>query len=306
MLKHSFKAARIFTLAASCILFAGVFLFSGCKSTPAEVEVNPLDLIDNKSQFYFRIPTSVDKVLVKRMIQSSVSDLSDGDAQQIVDRIDNIFVGYTKKRKSSEYQLSASCNFPKVAINKVFTKKNGFKSTKISLNNKETGTSEYEVFSNSLLDISFPSVKTAVLGRNVSDMVNQYHSLYQGLDSNSYASLPASIHEYLDFDGSEGDEQIHFWATNPQSFLTMLTGAHLNLALNYVSGYMMNDKNNSKQFIMQFEFDFKDHRIVPAAKSALGVAFGLTSANSYMTTPTHLVISGIKISKQELYSLFNL
>jgi hypothetical protein len=54
---------------------------------------------------------------------------------------------------------------------------------------------------------------------------------------------------------------------------------------------------------MNLEFEFREKKVVPAAKAALSLAFGLTNSEVYLETPTHLVISNIKISKKELYKI---
>ena len=120
--------------------------FCGCKSTPPETNINPLELLDNKSQYYFRIPVSVDPVLVDRVLKANVSSLSDSDSKLIVSRINTIYAGYTRRRNSVEFQISSDCSFPKSITSKVFTKKNGFEARKLNLNNAEPETTPYDVY----------------------------------------------------------------------------------------------------------------------------------------------------------------
>ena len=280
--------------------------FWGCKSTPPETNINPLELLDNKSQYYFRIPVSVDPVLVDRVLKANVSSLSDSDSKLIVSRINTIYAGYTRRRNYVEFQISSDCSFPKSITSKVFTKKNGFEARKLNLNNAEPGTTPYDVYSTQGVDISLPEERIALLGRDVDGMLGEYHRLFQKIEGQSYNNLSSELFEYLNYDSLLDENEIRFWATNPSSFLTLLTGARLNLALQYVRGTIKPDPKLSKQYIMQFEFEFKDERIVRAARGALSLAFGLADSNVYMLSPTTLVISDIKISKEQVYRIFTL
>ena len=77
----------------------------GCKSTPVvEKYVNPLDLIDGNSSFYLKIPTSQDKELVANIIEKNIQNVSKKDADLVASRIDTIFIGLNRRRKSTEFQ----------------------------------------------------------------------------------------------------------------------------------------------------------------------------------------------------------
>ena len=62
------KLTKFFVSLLSLIFF---FSFWSCKSAPELSEVDPLDLIDNQSHFYLRIPKSVDPKLVGRMLKNT-------------------------------------------------------------------------------------------------------------------------------------------------------------------------------------------------------------------------------------------
>lgn len=107
-------------------LFFSFFLFSCKTSVNVSNEVNPLDLIDNKSSFYISIPVQQDVNLVQKMIKSNVPSLSDKNALEIAERTQIIYAGLNKKRKKTEIQLAGKCSIPKIALSNVFTKKNGW------------------------------------------------------------------------------------------------------------------------------------------------------------------------------------
>lgn len=272
----------------------------GCKSTPVvQKTVHPLNLIDNNSSFYLKIPTKQDKSLVTSIVEHNIKDVSESDANLIAERIDTIYLGINKRRKSTEFQLSASCSIPKIAVSKLFTKKNGWNSEKLILQNQLGDEVEYKIFDNSELLLSFPSQNLVVLGRAVPSMVEVYNTYFYEIENGPVFNLNPLITEWFEKD----DDAIRFFATKPQSFLTILTGANLNYKLVYVCGTIISDTKRDDQYIMNLEFEFREKKVVPAAKAALSLAFGLTNSEVYLETPTHLVISNIKISKKELYKI---
>ena len=288
-------------------IFCKVLIFSlflimgvGCKSTPVvQKTVHPLNLIDNNSSFYLKIPTKQDKSLVASIVEHNIKDVSESDANLIAERIDTIYLGINKRRKSTEFQLAASCSIPKIAVSKLFTKKNGWNSEKLILQNQLGDEVEYKVFDNSELLLSLPSQNLVVLGRAVPSMVEVYNTYFYEIENGPVFNLNPLITEWF----AKDDDAIRFFATKPQSFLTILTGANLNYKLVYVCGTIISDTKRDDQYIMNLEFEFREKKVVPAAKAALSLAFGLTNSEVYLETPTHLVISNIKISKKELYKI---
>ena len=109
-----------------------------------------------------------------------------------------------------------------------------------------------------------------------------------------------AVYDWLNVSGSE----IRFYAPNPLSFLTILTGTNLNLQLNYVKGAMTVDSAHEDQYFMSIEFDFNNKNIVRAGEAMLALAFGLTNAQTTRNSPTNITVSGIRINKRQLYKLF--
>lgn len=304
MLKHKLSKLQAVMACGFSLFLVLSSCFTSCKTTPVAVtEVNPLDFLDNNSSFYMRVPSSIDPQLIQRMIQGSVKGISEGDSKKIADRIDTVYIGMKKSRKSVDFQISSLCNFPKVAVASAFTKKNGWNSAKLSLAGADGKDVSYTVYENQGLLASFPSVNVACLGRSVPDMVEKYHFLSQKMNSESNVPLLSDVRNWLCYEDDIPDNQVRFFAAAPQSFLTTLTGANLNFKLIYVRGLLENDPKNENQYLMQLEFEFRDHRVVPAAKAMLSVAFGLTDSDVTMESDTHLTISKIKINKQQLYKI---
>lgn len=301
MLKHR---KMFYAMSAVVFMIAAGICSVGCKSTPfIENEVNPLDLLDSRSAFYIRIPKDVDSALVARMLQNNLQGISENDAQKIAGRIDTVYLGLKKSRKSVEFQISSLCSFPKIAVSAAFSKKNGWFSDKLVLENAEKKEISYTVYSNSGILVAFPSENIALIGNNVPSMVERYHNISQKIEFSDDLLLGEDIKNWLSYEDGVRDGQIRFYASKPQSFLTTLIGANLNFKLVYAKGFLENDLNNENQYLAELEFEFRDTRVVGAAQAMLEVAFGLTDSNVKKTSDTHLVVSGIEINKNQLYKI---
>lgn len=124
-------------------------------------------------------------------------------------------------------------------------------------------------------------------------------SALQGDGAADLPELETAAYEWL----SGNSPGIRFFASRPQSFLTMLTGANLNFKLVYVRGVMTGDPRDERQYRLELEFEFRDRRLLPAAKGVLSVAFGLTGSDVTAESDTHLRISNIRINKEQLYKI---
>lgn len=288
--------------AAFILIAAGIFSVA-CKSTPFVSEVDPLDLIDSRSAFYIRIPKDVDSNLISRMLQNNLEGLSEIDAQKVAERIDTVYLGLKKSKKSVEFQISSLCSFPKIAVSSAFSKKNGWTSDKLILEGSDKKNVSYTVYNNSGILASFPSENIALIGNSVPAMVERYHNISQNIEFEDNFLLDENIRDWLSYENGLHDGQIRFYASKPQSFLTTLIGANLNFKLIYVKGFLKNDLKNENQYISELEFEFRDPRVVGAAQAMLEVAFALTDSSVKRITDTHLIVSGIRINKNQLYKI---
>lgn len=280
-----------------CVLLT-VF-FAGCKSAPQGAPVKPLDLMEAGSSFYIKMPAETDPELVKRVLQNSVEGLNDEEAGKIAERITVIYTGLERKRNETIMQAVVSGNVPQTAATKLLKKRKDWEAASVYAKTSDTSR-EYVYFTEKTtgLKIAFPSNTIACLGCSVPGMLADYdnHAFY-GDESHH---IDDTLYEWL----NGGGQQIRFYAVKPQSFLTILTGANLNLKLSYAKGFLITDKNQNNQYLMTMEFEFNDVRMVKAGAGLLSLAFGLTNSQTQLTTPTHIVVSDIRINKKQLYKLF--
>ena len=306
MMRHGglqLKRYRFGVCAAAA--FALCSLFCGCRTAPPPPEqavVDAVDLLDGKSAFYLKIPASLDPTLLRRMLSGSFKSLSDEDARMIVSRVDTLYAGLTRKASSSEFQLAASCAVPKAAVPYVFSAKNGWKTRRTTPITADQPV--WNIYNNGSLDVALPSERIVCAGRAAPEMLRAYHALSRAEPPYAAAygasdALSIPVREWL----TDGGDEIRFFAVSPQSFLASLTGTNLNYKLAYARGKMAAIPNDSVQYVMEFEFEFRDKSIVLAAKAALSLAFGLTDSEAILETPTHLKLRGIKIDREYVYKV---
>lgn len=275
----------------------------GCKTLPDAnlTVVDPLDLLDTKSTFYIAVPKSVDPELITKLIKSNMRGVSDSDVNQICSRVNKVYAGLNKLRKTTEIQAAIDSDIPVKYIPKILTKKNGWKITDYLPKN---GNSEYPIYSQSGLNLSFPSDSITCLGRNPEEMLDQYDSIHYIPSEESlgkrYNKIDDDLYDWLKY----AEDEIRFYANQPASYLTILTGASLDLKLIDVKGSFKVDPAYKDQYLLNLDFNFKSSAALKLGRSLLGLAFGLTNSNIYMPTDTELVIQNIHISKNQLYKLF--
>lgn len=278
------------------LIFAG-FTFFGCKTAPVANHVNPLDLLDGESAIYFAIPSKADTELMANILQNNISGLSEKDVNTIIERIDTVYAGLLHSRNQMEIQCAASCNIPTAYHSKIFSKKNGWTTSQYI---PVDSIVPYKLYSNDLITLSLPDSNTVCLGRDVTKMIDTYQILSS--DESVSGGNPNIDEVFYDYLNTAKDE-IRFFAQKPQSFLTMLTGANLDLKLIYVMGEMKSDPKLDTQYILDLNFEFKNERYVKPGKALLSLSFGLTDSDNIMISPTNLQIKGIKISKKQLYKI---
>ena len=280
------------------LLLLSLILLAGCKTLPAGRIVDPIELLDNNSAFYIAIPKAADTVLIERMIQNNVKNLSESDAKLISSKVNKIYCGLNRSRNFLEVQSSIDSAIPLSLIPKVMTKKNGWQVSKYS---PESSTSEYTVYNYENIDITFPNSSITCLGRDIETMLSKYDTLSNMPAENVelYSDLPDELLTYL----KGAEDEIRFYAGKPQSFLTILTGANLDLRLIDVKGSFITDPKHENQYLLDLDFNFKNDKFRKAGKALLTLAFGLTNSQEEEIGFSELKISGIRIDKKQLYKI---
>lgn len=278
-----------------------VFIFS-CKSLPesSKSKVNSLDLLDYSNNFYLSVPTKVDPDLVKKLLLTNVSGLSEGDAKQILDRVDHSYIGLTRNWKSTKLQAAAKVNIPTKFIPSLLTAKKGWERKSFTANNPNT---KYDIYSQNNMDIAFPANSNCCFGENMDFMLQKYNDIYNtpsdSVIQEKFSVLPEDLYNWL----SGNDEVIRFYTIQPQTYLSMLIGTNINLQLKNVWGEIKTDSTNDKMLLLDFYFEFKSELVKKAGQALLTYTFALTNPEITSESATVLKVSGIQLPKEQLYKL---
>ena len=298
MKKLNWRKCHAGLVSASLIFF---LLLAGCKSAPAGRPVDALELIDDQSSFYIAVPKAADNVLIERIITGFYEGASEADAKMIADRVNKVYCGLNRSKHGTEVQASVDGNIPAKLLPKVLNEKKGWI---ISDYTPASSVNRYKVYTGPV-EMSFPSSNLACIGRNLEGMIDKYDSL-SILPSDDttelYSDLDPELTSYL----KGAENEIRFFANKPQSFLTILTGAQLDLKLIDVKGSFTTDPKHPNQYFLDLDFRFKNGTFLKAGRTLLILAFGLTNSQEEIIGDSELLINDIRIDKQQLYKLLSL
>lgn len=287
-------------VSASILILLSLFLAS-CKSAPSGRPVDPLELVDDKSSFYMAIPKAADTVLIERIITGFFDEASESDAKLIASHVDKVYCGLNRSKNEMEIQSAIQGQIPRKYLPKVLNAKNGWQSSDYTPKGSAVS---YKVYQG-MIDLAFPNDKIACVGRDINSMLDKYDSL-SGLPADDstelYSDLDSELTSYL----KGAENEIRFFANKPQSFLTILTGAQLDLKLIDVKGSFTTDPKHANQYLLNLDFRFKNGTFLKAGKTLLVLAFGLTNSQEEIIGDSELIIKGIRIDKQQLYKLLSL
>lgn len=278
-----------------------VLLLAGCKSAPAGRPVDALELIDSESSFYIAVPKAADNVLIERIITGFYQGASEEDAKMIADRVTKVYCGLNRSRHGTEVQASIEGNIPQKYLPKLLSAKNGWVASDYT---PDKSLNSYKLYSGPV-EMSFPSDKLACIGRNLEGMIDKYDSLSKlpAEDTTElYSDLDQDLTSYL----KGAESEIRFFANKPQSFLTILTGAQLDLKLIDVKGSFRTDPKHVNQYFLNLDFRFKNGTYLKAGRTLLVLAFGLTNSQEEIIGDSELIIHDIRIDKEQLYKLLAL
>ncbi|MCR4579666.1 MAG: hypothetical protein K5681_04885 [Treponema sp.] len=281
------------------ILF--ILTLSACKSLP-EVQnrqVKAIELLDNNSTFYIAIPKAADSDLIERIIQNNVKNISESDVKLISSHIDKVYCGLNRHKNSIEIQSAIDASVPVKMVPKILSSKNGWNKITYTV---ESSQKQYQIYDYNSLQMSFPASNLACIGRGMDYMINKFDAIASlpAEDQTACYEIGAPLYEYL----NSAENEIRFYANKPSSFLTILTGAQLNLQLIDVKGSFVTDQLHPSQYILKLHFAFKSEKMLKAGKALLVLAFGLTNSQSTVIEGSNeLIIEGIKLDKKQLYKL---
>lgn len=325
MKKNSFfrfikKGALLSSICALC--FAG---FIGCKTVVQDesVPVKTVDILDDEGAMYIHIPAEENRELLELFVMNFYKQLNQNDAKLIVSKIDDVFASFGSKKDKKRIHLAVEGKFPGT-INSIL-KKSGFEEntySAASLSEEVVFPSDYRYFKNRNLQIALPSESQMVFSQNVKPLLDMYNCEKQFL--NGGFSLNGDSEEDNDCDNSSiyrndwkssdlydwissDVPSIHFYIVRPQAFLTNLIGTDISnkvFKLVYAKGNF--SKLPNSKYELTLELDFQDKKYVKPAVSLLILALGLTDSELRLTSPTHVILSGVHLNVSQLINMLGI
>lgn len=251
---------------------------------PPILKVEPLDLLKDGAAFYMAIPKQADAELLRRMILCGMPNLGEEAVTALVARLDVAYAALERRYNDTLLEMTAKCTSSAVEYD--FPAAVSFPVNEVGLLAADSAP---------LVALYEAHARGEAKGHRVQDAVYAWLSGRGRAGDGGHLALPVS---------GAGALQIRFYALRPQSFLTILVGARLNFKFEWIRGYLYPDPALSSQYIMALDAAFKDESAVLEGRTALETAFSLTGGAVYMSSPTVLTITGIKISRRQLYKLF--
>lgn len=295
--EYKLKKRNVF-LALLVAFFAGIFF--ACRtlhlSGAVHPAVHPLDLLSNDSHFYVKLPRAADSELVIRLLQSAIPSIDERSAKFIASRIHTLYAGISKNRRGSVLEASASGAIPKNTVQSMMKKLTDWKAVFV----RPAPERAYDMYEDpgANIQLSVLSHAVACVAGNAEPMILKFDEhAFQGKTTHT---LRDAIYDWL----CNAENDIRFYAPNPISFLTVLTGTNLNLQLNYVKGSIV--KANESEYDVSLEFDFNNEKVVRAGIALLSLAFGLTNSQVTQNSASNVSISNIRIGKETLMKIFSL
>ena len=282
--------------------FLLLILLASCKTVPTGLQpVDALELMDANSSFYIAIPKEADTELIERIITGFYADASESDAKMIASRVNKVYCGLNRSRQDTEVQASIDANVPLKLLPKVLNEKNGWI---VSDYTPKGSDSKFKLYSNNI-EMTFPSENLICVGRDIEGMLTRYDTLSK-ITRNASDEIISELDEQLISYLKGAESEIRFFANKPQSFLTILTGAQLDLKLIDVKGSFKTDPKHPSQYLLTLDFQFKNGLFLKSGKALLVLAFGLTNPQEEIIGENQLIINDIRIDKKQLYKLLSL
>ena len=297
MKKHNLRSRKLFGMTSLLL----VLLLAGCKSAPAGRPVDALELIDDQSSFYIAVPREADNVLIERIITGFYKDASETDAKMIADRVNKVYCGLNRSKHGTDIQASVEGSIPQKFLPRVLSSKNGWVTSDYT---PSRSLRNYKIYSGPV-EMSIPSDKIVCIGRDLEGMLTKFDWLSK-LPAEDTTALYSDLDEELTSYLKGAEDEIRFYANKPQSFLTILTGAQLDLKLIDVKGSFRTDPKHVNQYFLNLDFRFKNGTFLKAGRTLLVLAFGLTNSQEEIIGDSELLIHDIRIDKQQLYKLLSL
>lgn len=301
-MKKQITKNRIFKLVNffSAILFFA-FSLESCKTTQIQEDIvfHPLSLLSQDSSIYVNVPVSNHIELTSEILCAQIESLSKENAILLAKRIGNLYAGLGTVEDRARLEVSADVNIPQIAVNKVLSKKNGWKKNMLNLektNPESENINSFEVYSrdDSIFQLSFPQQTILAFSQNINPLLQKYADDYK---------FPAnSCNNWI----NQKSTDILFYITRPGQYLRNLIGIQAR-GIEYVYGnliFSQSQKNQNANYELKLCLHLTDKRAISAFKNLLALSFGMMGAKINQTGELDIEISEIEVSTKQIKDLF--
>ncbi len=283
--------------AAGILLFAN--LFFSCKTTAQKTdlaEVNPLALLSEDSSIYVNVPVQKHVDLTAAVLCAELAGLSEKDARTLAQRIERLYAGLGTVTDRSRLQAAALGDIPKIALNAVLTKKNGwYEQTYQAPSSSEALSlgypSEFSYYTRKDTDfvMGLPSQNVFCVAKNVFPLLDKYALRPEPQDN--------PVNQWLNVDC----EEIRFYITKPGQYLRNLIGIGVN-GCDAVYGTMVSDGKG--EYTLSFDLHLTTPRALRVFSAALELSFGMMGGSVKIMDETTVHLEGLEMTEKKIIDLF--
>lgn len=272
-----------------------IFGFFSCKSTNLSVDsVDPLALLSKDSSIYVSVPVSNHQELCSKLLYNIVDSVSEKDANLLVSKIDKIYAGLGTVENLSRLELVANIDVPKIAVNSILSKKNGwdkFSYTSAIVNPSKS----YNYFSraDTNLSLAFLSPDIFMCGTYLVPMFDS-HALSEKIGDMDYE-------KYL----LQESEDILFYITRPGQYLRNLIGDSITIGTDYIYGKIIpleNEKN--LLYEMELNIHLTEAKLAPRLVPVLSLSLKLLGGKVKLVDDLLIKVTGLEFSYNRIEQIF--
>ncbi|MBP5157762.1 MAG: hypothetical protein ILP18_07830 [Treponema sp.] len=285
---------------------ASSFCLACCKSTPKELvesdeevdyvaptDLNPIALLSGDSSIYARLPAQKHKELVKEILVEEIPNIQPGDIELITSRLGIVWTGQGTVEDRSRTELIATGNIPSIALSGSLTKAKGWSRTKYTAESTKKALAlgyenEFRYYSHPDTSFKISLMYKDLLGLagNIEPLLDRC-AVHQEMEDNLRCKWI-----------SQESDDILFFITRPGQYLRNMIGSAINISTDYIYGNLR--ATPSGDYNMTMNMHISDARTIPALKSMLNLAFGLTGGTVSQADGETLVVSGVPLSRKQI------
>ena len=303
---------KIVTRLAVASVLLSLLCLSACKTTPKEeqepvkeaepkessdviapTDLNPIALLSNDSSIYARLPAQKHRELVKDILREEIPNIQDGDLDLISGRLGIVWTGQGTVKDRSRTELVATGSIPSIALSSSLTKAKGWTKTKYTA--KSTKEALALGYGNEFRYYGHPDTvfKISLMYKDLLGLAGNIEPL---LDRCAvHAELEAG--KRSDWISQESDD-ILFFITRPGQYLRNMIGDTINISTDYIYGNLRSTA--SGDYMMTMNMHISEPKTIPALKSMLTLAFGLTGGTVAQTDNETLCVSGFPLTRKQI------